>query len=230
MKPTKALGVALMVALSGSLLIGCTSDSSDTATTPSASAPAMDPELVGWYWTTDFPKVVGLDLIYPGKWTARSWGWLEGQGTYELDGDTITWHGGIECADRDEGTYTYTVQDRQRFTQTVKEDPCDSRRESFDGVVFKRVSPPNEELLTMDKVEQRLARAGLMEPREAWAEGNQREWNCGDSWQSRYSDSAVIVVVDDMTFVIDDPNLDPDTVSEILGGPVTPFKEYCGAG
>jgi hypothetical protein len=40
----------------------------------------------------------------------------------------------------------------------------------------------------------------------------------------------VIVVFDGMTFVIDDPDLDPDTVSKMLGAPVTPFKEYCAAG
>ena len=154
MKRNKALGVAVLTAMLGILLIGCTSDSADTtaSTTPtpaSAATPsafplggtnwgaAVDRELVGRYWTGGG---VGLTLRHPRKWTARSWGWLEGQGTYELHGDTITWLGGIDCADSEKGTYTYTIQD-DRFTQTVQEDPCDRRRESFDGVVFSRSHP-----------------------------------------------------------------------------------------
>lgn len=52
----------------------------------------------------------------------------------------------------------------ERFTQTVKDDPCDTRRESFDGVVFKRVSPPTEDELTMDKAPRDSA-PGLRRPR-----------------------------------------------------------------
>jgi hypothetical protein len=52
MKHNKALGVALAAALSGSLLVGCTSDSATTATSPTPPAAL----LVG-KWLTEFPDV-----------------------------------------------------------------------------------------------------------------------------------------------------------------------------
>lgn len=45
-----------------------------------------------------------------------------------------------------------------------------------------------------------------------------------------FSDSAVVVVVDDMAFEFDDPDLDLDKLSEALGSPVTPLMKHCAAG
>jgi hypothetical protein len=46
------------------------------------------------------------------------------------------------------------------------------------------------------------------------------------------TDSAAVVVVDSLAVVFDDPDLDLDLdkVSEVLGGTVTPLKEFCDAG
>ena len=245
MKRTKALGVAVLTAMSGSLLIGCTSDRADTtaSTTPtpaSAATPSayplggtkwgatVDRELVGWYWLAEGPGV-GLNLLYFGKWTARSWGWLEGQGTYELDGDTITWVGGIDCADGETGTYTYTAQDG-RFTQTVQKDPCDRRRESFDGVVFKVVSPPDKWELAFNTVWKRLASVRITTDFTSASDPESfKKMHCPPEQFARSSDSAVVVVVDDLAFEFDDPDLDLDKLSEALGSRATSLKEFCDA-
>ena len=142
MNRSKALGAAIVAALLGSLVVGCTSESADTtsastpsASTPAASTPSFDGRLVGRYWLKQGPKTawVGLEMIDPGKWSAR--GELEGQGTYEVNGDTITWLGGTGCAAGEKGTYTYTVGGR-RLTQTVRDDPCTLRKEALDGATF----------------------------------------------------------------------------------------------
>jgi hypothetical protein len=44
------------------------------------------------------------------------------------------------------------------------------------------------------------------------------------------TDSAGVVVVDSLAVLFDDPDLDLDKVSEVLGGTVTPLKEFCDAG
>ena len=146
MKHNKALGVALMAAMSGSLLIGCTSDSATTAT---SSTPPANP-LVGT-WQAEGPSdnpVRVLELAADGTWKylggpSQNRIVIWGEGTYEVDGDTLTWLGPPgECDEGAKGIYTYTLEKGQ-FTQTAKDEPCDPRRDAYNGVTFTNegVSP-----------------------------------------------------------------------------------------
>jgi hypothetical protein len=139
-KHNKALGVALDAALSGSLLVGCTSDNATTATSPT---PPANP-LVGKWLTegiSDHPVIV-LEMEQGGVWTYK-WGpsynriVQVGSGTYTVNADdTITWLGGA-CVTDVPGIYTYTLEG-DKFTQTAKDEPCDPRREAYDGVTYTR--------------------------------------------------------------------------------------------
>lgn len=136
MKRNKALGVALLVALSGSLLVGCSSDNADSVTPPANP-------LVGTWVAKGFPDnpVVVLEMASDGSWKYL-WGPSrdrvvmagEGSGTYEVNGDTVTWLGGA-CDEGVKGIYTYTLENGQ-FTQMVKDDPCPLRKVAYDAVVF----------------------------------------------------------------------------------------------
>jgi hypothetical protein len=139
MKRHAVLAVLLVAALPGSLLIGCLSDNADTANT---TTPPANP-LVGT-WLTEGPisnPVVVLEMAADGTWTF-SWGPSrdrvvdpgEGFGTYEVDGNTVTWLGGA-CEQGVKGIYTYTLQNDQ-FTQTATDEPCDPRRSAYDGVTY----------------------------------------------------------------------------------------------
>ena len=156
MKRNKVLGVALVGALSGSLLVGCTSDSADTTTsaTPSATTPASAATtsaypLVGTSWraedgggrpqSCDGPgekpgMYGGLFLRADGAWVIpwcnSSWG-----GTYEVNGDTITWVGGSDCDAGVKGVYKFTL-DSNQFNQVVIDDPCEARKNAFNGVTY----------------------------------------------------------------------------------------------
>ena len=124
MKRTKALGVAFVAALSGSLLVGCTSDDATTATSPTPPA-----QLLVGKWLTEFPDVtdfadgafVILELEEGGVWTYK-WGPSYnrvvqiGSGTYTVNADdTITWLGG-DCVEGDRAS-THT---RWRVTSSPK--------------------------------------------------------------------------------------------------------------
>ena len=98
MKHNKVLGVALVAALSGSLLVGCTSDNATTATSPT---PPANPLVGKWLTegTSDNPVIV-LEMEEGGVWTFK-WGPYYdrvvqvGSGTYTVNADdTITWLGG----------------------------------------------------------------------------------------------------------------------------------------
>ena len=155
-KHNTALWVALVAAVSGSLLIGCTSDSEDTtpSATPRATTPASAPNTLALllvesnYWraedgpglSCDMPSSgegkspfgAGLLLRANGFWTSP---WCQqGPGTFEVNGDTITWLGGSICGEV-KGTYKFTVTNNS-FTQTVMDDPCGPRRDAFDGVTY----------------------------------------------------------------------------------------------
>jgi len=145
MKPSNALSVAFVAALAGGMLIGCSSDSATTAT----STPPANP-LVGT-WLTEGPidnPVIVLEMASDGTW---KWMWGpsrnrvvdpgEGYGTYEVDGNTITWLGGA-CDEGVKGTYTYTLENDQ-ITQTATDEPCGPRKDAYDGVTYTRetVSP-----------------------------------------------------------------------------------------
>jgi hypothetical protein len=145
MKHNKALGVALVTALSGSLLVGCTSDNANTAT---STTPPANP-LVG-AWLTEFPDVtefpdgafVILELEEGGVWTYK-WGPSYdrvvqiGSGTYTVNADgTITWLGG-NCVEGEPGIYSYTLEG-DKFTQTAKDEPCGPRSDAYNGVTYTR--------------------------------------------------------------------------------------------
>ena len=140
MKHAKALGVALIAALSGSLLVGCTSDNATTAT---SATPPPNPLVGEWLTegTSDNPVIV-LEMEEGGVWTYK-WGPYYnrvvqvGSGTYTVNADdTITWLGGA-CVTDVPGIYTYTLEG-DKFTQTAKDEPCDPRREAYDGVTYTR--------------------------------------------------------------------------------------------
>ena len=145
LKHNKVLGVTLVAALSGSLLVGCTSDNATTATAPTPPA-----QLLVGKWLTEFPDVtdfpdgafVILELEEGGVWTYKwgpSYDRVEqiGEGTYSVTADdTISWLGGA-CVTDVPGIYSYTLEG-DRFTQTAKDEPCDPRRDAYDGVTYTR--------------------------------------------------------------------------------------------
>jgi hypothetical protein len=139
MKHNKALGVAFVAALSGSLLVGCTSDNATSAT----STPPANPLVGKWLTegTSDNPVIV-LEMEEGGVWTYK-WGPYYdrvvqvGSGTYTVNADeTITWLGGA-CVTDVPGIYTYTLEG-DKFTQTAKDEPCDPRRDAYNGVTYTR--------------------------------------------------------------------------------------------
>jgi hypothetical protein len=139
MKHNKALGVAFVAALSGSLLVGCTSDNATSAT----STPPANPLVGKWLTegTSDNPVIV-LEMEEGGVWTYK-WGpsynrvVQVGSGTYTVNADeTITWLGGA-CVTDVPGIYTYTLEG-DKFTQTAKDEPCDPRRDAYNGVTYTR--------------------------------------------------------------------------------------------
>ena len=145
MKRHTTLAVLLVAALPGSLLIGCSSDNADNADT---STPPANP-LVGT-WLTDGPSdnpVVVLEMAADGTWT-WSWGPSRdrvvdpggGFGTYEVDGNTVTWLGGA-CDAGAKGIYSFTLENGQ-FTQTATDEPCDPRRSAYDGVTYTAETTP----------------------------------------------------------------------------------------
>ena len=146
MTRNKALGVVLLAAASGSVLIGC---SSDNATTTASTTPPANP-LVGT-WLTEGPSdnpVVVLEVAADGTWQYL-WGPSRNRvvtagdatGTYEVVGDRVTWLGGA-CDEGAKGIYTFTLTDGQ-FTQTATDEPCYPRKVAYDGVTFTKegVSP-----------------------------------------------------------------------------------------
>jgi poly(3-hydroxybutyrate) depolymerase len=145
MKRNTVLAVLLVAALPGGLLMGCSSDNADTA---SATTPPANP-LVGT-WLTEGPSdnpVIVLEMAADGTWT-WSWGPSRdrvvdpggGFGTYEVDGNTVTWLGGA-CDEGVKGIYTYTLENGQ-FTQTATDEPCDPRRSAYDGVTYTAEATP----------------------------------------------------------------------------------------
>jgi hypothetical protein len=145
MKHTKVLGVALVAALSGGLLVGCTSDNATTATAPTPPA-----QLLVGKWLAHFPdepafpngEFVILELEEGGVWTYK-WGpsyelaEQVGSGTYTVTADnTISWLGGA-CVTDVPGIYTYTLEG-DKLTQTAKDEPCDPRRAAYDGETYTR--------------------------------------------------------------------------------------------
>ena len=151
MKHNKALGVALVTALVGNLLVGCTSDNATTkaSTTPAATTtPAANPLVGTWFAEGDAGfKACGepfrgqLVLTADGRWVIP---FCDDGGTYEVNGGTITWLGGDDCDADVKGDYTYTLENGQ-FIQTAKDDRCGPRKEAFDGVTYdapiRTVSP-----------------------------------------------------------------------------------------
>jgi hypothetical protein len=139
MKAHKALAVLLVAALPGTMLISCSSDNADNADT---TTPPANP-LVGT-WLAEGPSdnpVIVLEMAADGTWKFL-WGPTrdrvvdpgEGFGTYEVDGNTVTWLGGA-CDEGAKGIYTYTLENGQ-FIMTATDEPCDPRRTAYDGLTY----------------------------------------------------------------------------------------------
>ena len=136
-----ALGVAVAVAaLSGSLLVGCSSDSSDR--------PAP---LVGTWVLEDSTGVGVLQLKADGTCLYES-----GEGrdslvgrdacTYESDASTLTFLTSSFCPDSaDRATYAYTLTNEQaEFRNARGDDKCDDRKSVMEGAIFTReTTSPN---------------------------------------------------------------------------------------
>ena len=159
MKRNKALAVLLVAALPGSLLVGCSSGNADTntSTTPAATTPANP--LVGT-WLTEGPSdnpIIVLEMAADGTWKFL-WGPSRdrvvdpggGFGTYEVDGNTVTWLGGA-CDEGAKGIYTYTLENGQ-FTQTATDEPCAPRRSAYDGVTYTAETASPSPSATADKM------------------------------------------------------------------------------
>jgi hypothetical protein len=137
MNHNKTLAVLLVTAASGSLLTACSSGNADTTSTTPANP------LVGT-WLAQGPSdnpVIVLTMTADGTWTWR-WGPSrdrvtdpgEGSGTYQVDGNTVTWLGGA-CDPGAKGIYTYTLENG-KFTQTAKDEPCGPRKTAYDGLTY----------------------------------------------------------------------------------------------
>jgi Lipocalin-like domain len=135
MKFSGALGVVVVVAaLSGSLLVGCSSDDEDTS-----------PPLVGTWVVEDSDGVGVLQLKADGTClyeAGDSRDDLSGYDacTYEADESTLTYLTSSYCADStDKATYTYTVtNDQIEFKNTSGDDKCEPRKSVMEGAIWTR--------------------------------------------------------------------------------------------
>ena len=119
----------------------------------SASAATMSaPPLVGTDWyTTGGPGRPcdgnadggNMNWFGPGFFLTTDGTWnqpyCQSGGTYEVNGDTITWLGGSDCDAGVKGIYRYTLTD-DRLTQVVVDDPCGPRRAAYDGVTYTAIT------------------------------------------------------------------------------------------
>jgi hypothetical protein len=141
MKRHAGIGLAVAAALSGSLLIGC---SSDDATTATSSTPPANP-LVGT-WVSESSDAVGLwEFQADGIVRYRSGPTRQGvatidYGTYEVDSQTLTFLTSTYCdepIEAQEATYTFTVEnDQVTFTNTSGDDKCTDRREGLEATTY----------------------------------------------------------------------------------------------
>ena len=159
MKRTKALGVALVAALSASLLNGCTSDNAATTATStvpatatsSAPAPATNP-LVGTWGRARRELPEGsfgvLEFRADGTMTysagdARDTLQVVDTGTYQADEATLTYLTSSYCdGPTDKATYTYQVSkggfgmSRVNFLNTSGDDKCVDRKTAMEATEF----------------------------------------------------------------------------------------------
>lgn len=141
MKRHAGIGVAVVAALSGSLLIGCSSDSATTATT---TTPPANP-LVGT-WVTELPEGVGLwDFQADGIVRYRAGPTRQGvatidYGTYEVNSETLTLLTSTYCdepIEAQEATYTFTVEnDQVTFRNTSGDDKCTDRKDAMEAYTY----------------------------------------------------------------------------------------------
>lgn len=142
MKRQTGIGVAVVAALSGSLLIGC---SSDNATTATSTTPPANP-LVGT-WVTELPnggvgllefQADGIDKYREGP--SRQGVATIDYGTYEVDSETLTFLTSTYCdepIDAQEATYTFTVEnDQVTFKNTSGDDKCTDRKNGLEGYAY----------------------------------------------------------------------------------------------
>jgi VCBS repeat-containing protein len=159
MKRTNTLGVALVAALSASLLNGCTSDSAGTTATSSepapatssAPAPATNP-LVGTWGRARRELPEGsfgvLEFRADGTMTysagdARDTLQVVDTGTYQADEATLTYLTSSYCdGPTDKATYTYQVsnagwgQSQVDFMNKSGDDKCVDRKTAMEATEF----------------------------------------------------------------------------------------------
>ncbi len=141
MKGNKAFGAMVaVVALPGSLLGGCSSDSEDTNA------------LVGmWFYggEEEGRDVVALTLRADGTCLGQFGIALDslreiGTCTYEADASTLTFLTSTACpGSTGKATYTYTVtNDQLKLTNPSGDDTCTDRKAGLDGEIQTRISEP----------------------------------------------------------------------------------------
>ena len=165
MKRNKAFGVALVAALSGSLLNGCTSE--DAATTATSTAPAIatstapatatNPLVGTWVWARrELPEgsFGVLEFRVDGTMTYSAGDTREtlqvvDTGTYLADEDTLTYLTSSNCdGPTDKATYTYQLsnagwgQSQVDFMNKSGDDKCVDRKTAMEATPFMTTPPP----------------------------------------------------------------------------------------
>ena len=135
MKRINAFGA--MVAVSVSLLAGCSSDSEDT----NALVGTWFEEEDDGYFLFTF-RADGTCLVEDGL--SRDTLEETDSCTYEADASTLTFLTSDVCAgSTGKATYTYTVtNDQLKLTNTSGDDTCTTRKTGLEEMVFTRGSEP----------------------------------------------------------------------------------------
>ena len=146
MKRHAGIGLAVVAALSGSLLIGC---SSDDATTATSSTPPANPLVGTWVAAFRDSNVGVLEIRADGTVTysfgpTRDAVDVVDDGTYQADSDTLTYLTSTYCDDpTDKATYTYTLaSDQVTFTNTSGDDKCADRKRTMEPVPWAAETTP----------------------------------------------------------------------------------------
>jgi hypothetical protein len=118
-KKTTLLMIGLVLA--SSILAAC--GSSAASNFPTGKFVLSDSEYEGIYYNKD------------GTWSGFAFGQDIAKGTYHVNGDLYTEEASEEACPT-EATYKYSFDGTNLKFELVGEDPCQNRRESYDGVTY----------------------------------------------------------------------------------------------